>query len=40
MSSATGQRIGKYDVVAPMGSTPRVRVFRGTEPDTGCAVAF
>lgn len=40
MSSATGQRIGKYDVVAPIGSTPRVRVFRGTEPDTGCAVAI
>ncbi|HEX5130162.1 MAG TPA: serine/threonine-protein kinase, partial [Usitatibacter sp.] len=40
MSSATGQRIGKYDVQGTIGTTPRVRVFRGTDSDTKRPVAI
>ena len=40
MSSATGQRIGKYEVLGPIGATPRVRVFRGIDGDTRRAVAI
>jgi len=40
MSSATGQRIGKYDVQATLSTSPRARVFRGVDSDTKRAVAL
>ena len=40
MSSATGQRIGKYDVQATLATSPRARVFRGVDSDTKRPVAL
>ena len=40
MSSATGQHIGKYAVAGTIATTPRVRVFRGFDPETKRAVAI
>lgn len=40
MSSGTGQRIGKYDVQATLGTSPRARVFRGVDSDTKRPVAL
>jgi serine/threonine-protein kinase len=40
MSSATSQRIGKYDVQGTLATSPRVRVFRGIDPDTKRPVAI
>ena len=40
MSSATGQRIGKYDVLGTLATSPRVRVFRGVDADTKRQVAL
>ena len=40
MSSVTGQRIGKYEVQATLATSPRARVFRGIDSDSGRAVAL
>ena len=40
MSSATGQRVGKYDVMGTLATGPRVRVFRGLDPAAGRSVAL
>jgi serine/threonine-protein kinase len=40
MSSATGQRIGKYDVLGTIATSPRVRVFRGVDSETKRSVAI
>jgi response regulator RpfG family c-di-GMP phosphodiesterase len=40
MSSATSQRIGKYDVLGTLATNPRVRVFRGMDSDTKRPVAL
>ncbi len=40
MSSATGQRIGKYDVQSTLATSPRARVFRGVDSDTKRPVAL
>jgi serine/threonine-protein kinase len=40
MSSATGQRIDKYDVQATLATSPRTRVFRAIDSDTKQPVAI
>ena len=39
-SNATGQRIGKYDVLGTIATNPRTRTFRGLDSDTRRAVAI
>jgi response regulator RpfG family c-di-GMP phosphodiesterase len=39
-SNATGQRVGKYDVLATISTSPRTRTYRGFDPDTKRAVAI
>lgn len=37
---STGKRVGKYEVTAQLGKSPRSALYRGTDPDTGRAVAL
>jgi response regulator RpfG family c-di-GMP phosphodiesterase len=39
-SNATGQRIGKYEVLGTLATSPRARTFRGLDSDTRRAVAI